>query len=260
MKEVICRGAVRFFVDSAKGVDNALAGTKQIGDWIAYSCGVSYPPCNGVMAINNNVEILGHHIQEACHFFQEKGLPFLWWHDAPILKEYGFQFAGELMGVGLKMHNQLPDLPPPEGIVIQEIKGEGDLQGFQEVHRRGFDLDHPTSEQVKEVIRGTQRQGGQLHFLAKKHDEPVATLTLSLRDKTAGIWNVTTKEEYRYQGISAAMLSHALLIAQKQKAQYAIAILMPKGLAGKLFEKFGFENVIPFPFYLYGADINELEK
>ncbi len=90
-----------------------------------------------------------------------------------------------------------------------------------------------------------------------KHDNSARN---SIRYLSSGFWNLTTLPEYRKQGIGLSLVHAALVEAQRRKHSEVMAILMPKGMAWGLFAKLGFQEVVRFPFYVYGASASELEK
>jgi ribosomal protein S18 acetylase RimI-like enzyme len=104
------------------------------------------------------------------------------------------------------------------------------------------------------------KRGEQVHFMAYLNGIPVGTATLSVSPSSAGIWNLATLPEYRKHGIVSALVHVVLIEAKKRQYDQIMAILMPKGVALGLFAKLGFKAVCEFPFYVYGASAEALEK
>jgi ribosomal protein S18 acetylase RimI-like enzyme len=123
-----------------------------------------------------------------------------------------------------------------------------------------FGINPNSLKQFHAINAAAMNEGEQLHFLALINGNPIGTATLSTSDLSASIWNLTTLPEYRKQGVGTALVHTALKEAHKHHYTQVMAILMPKGMAWGLFITLRFEEVCQFPFYVYGASAEELEK
>jgi len=233
-----------------------------VKDTIYYSSGINFAPCNGIMEEHENNIPSEEVIDQAIDFFNSRKLPFIWWTSAKNLENKGFQFGGILTGIALDISQGIPVVgkSPSLQLEIRIVQSEAELRTFCELTVSAFGMDRATLDQFNAVNSVAMKQGEQLHFLAYLSGTPVGTATLSTCHSSAGIWNLGTLPDYRKHGIGAALVQAALVEAQKREYNQVMAILMPKGMAWGLFTKLGFKEVCHFPFYVYGASSDELEK
>lgn len=200
-------------------------------------------------------------IQKKVAFFAEKKFPFIWWSNAKILEKYNFQFGGELLGIVRDLPKDPIDTTTPSQITIQPVQSADQLHQFSEIFGIAFQLVAKTSPQLHRISQAAMEAGKQIHFIAYCEEKPVGTVTLSTSPDAAGIWNLGTLPDYRKHGIGRALIKAAMAKAQELGHKHVMAILMPKGMAHGIFNKLGFQDVRPFPFYVHGiaADKDKLE-
>lgn len=226
-----------------------------------YVSGMEYAPCNGIIEKDIHRSLSEEEIKQALDYFSKKKLPFIWWSASTNLEQYGLQYGGILTGIAMDVSQNLPKNPQAsEQLKIKICKSEADLDIFTSLAADGFAASKVAQEQWVQINQAVMEKGEQIHFLAFVNDKPVGTLTLSTCKLSAGIWNLTTLPEYRNQGVASQLVHAALTQAKELNYQQVMAILMPKGMAWGLFTKLGFQEVCEFPFYVYGANAEELEK
>lgn len=79
------------------------------------------------------------------------------------------------------------------------------------------------------------------HYLGWLDDKAVATATLVLSGRAAGIWNVGTLPEYRHRGVAAAIMRHVLAEARSMGFYSSMLLASSEGLP--LYERLGYETL-----------------
>jgi hypothetical protein len=225
-----------------------------------YFSDTDFPLYNGVLEENLGSDLKDNDIQETILFFKNRQRPFCWWTSSKKLESRGFELGGVMKGVALDISQDLsvPSVFQKE-LKIVVVQTEEQLEEFCRICTSLSRMGPKMLEHYKSVCGSTMKHQEQIHFLAYLKDIPVSTLTLTLSNRSAGIWNAVTLDEYRKNGIFTALLCTALLEAKKRQYDLVTALIMPKGMAWGAFQKAGFKEVCNFPFYLYGFDPNSLE-
>lgn len=225
-----------------------------------YFSDADFPLYNGVLEEDLGSDLKDSDIEEVVLFFKSRQRSFCWWTSSKKLESKGFKLGGIMKGVALDISQRLP-IPSaiPDGLKIKIVQTEAQLHEFCRICTAVPRMGTHMIKHYENVCGLTMKQNEQLHFLAYLNDIPVATLTLTLSNESAGIWNAATLAEYRKNGIFTALVHAALLEANKRQYYLVTALLMPKGMAWGVFQGFGFKEVCTFPFYLYGFDPNILE-
>lgn len=256
--ESVINGRFDFFRSSATYSPIAGACFQTDEKSAYYLSGFNYAPCNGIIETESDYIPSEHEIKKAIEFFQAGKLPFIWWTGAKILAEKKFQFGGILTGIAIDISQGIPQQSSPL-LEIKIIQSETDLRIAAQMGLNVFGI-NVSLEQWHAANTAQMQAGKMIHFLAYYNGNPVGTASLSTHTSSAGIWNLATLPEHRKQGVGSALVYTALAEAYKLQYKQVMAILMPKGMASGLFAKMGFKEVCPFPFYVYGARADELEK
>lgn len=226
-----------------------------------YAWGIDYAIGNGVIEKNSDRIPSEEEINQTIQYFSDKKLPFMWWTSAKILESKGFQFGGILTGIALDLSEGIPPKPQmPANLKIKIAESEGDMNSFAELTANIYGLNSKAQEEWQELNTAIQKRAEQIYFLAYLDNLPVGAVALSVSPTSAGIWSLATLPESRTLGIGSTLVHAAMVEAKKREHAKIIAILMPKGMAWGLFTKLGFKEVCEFPFYVYGASPEELEK
>jgi hypothetical protein len=226
-----------------------------------YFSDTDFPVYNGVLEESLGSDLKDNDIEEIILFFKNRQRPFCWWTSSKKLEGRGFELGGVMKGVARDISEYLP-VPSvfPRELKIVVVQTEAQLEEFCRICTSVPGMGPQMMEHYKKVCDSTMKQQEQIHFLAYLKDIPIATLTLTLSNRSAGIWNAVTLDEYRKNGIFTALVCTALLEAKKRQYDLVTALLMPKGMAWGVFQKAGFKEVCNFPFYLYGFDPDTLES
>lgn len=226
-----------------------------------YAWGIDYVCGNGVMENDGDRIPTDEEIDQTIQYFSGKKLPFMWWTSAKVLETKGFLFGGILTGIALDISEGIPLLPTSSpDLKIQIVETESELKTFNDLAADTFAMNAKATEQLLPINDSVMKKGEQVHFIAYLNEVPVGTVTLSTSASSSGIWNLAALPEHRKHGIGGALVHAALVEAKKREYTEVMAILMPKGMAWGLFTKLGFKPICEFPFYIYGASAEELEK
>lgn len=228
---------------------------------VYFSSGVNCAVCNGIIETCDDRIPSDKEIDLAIDFFESRKLPFMWWSSAKKLEDKRFQFGGILKGLALDVSQDIPEKPSSShNLEVKIIQSDAEITTFCKHIVDAFGLDPVTLDQFKMVNTAAMKQGEQIHFIAYLNSIPVGTASLSTCQSSAGVWNLSAVPEHRKHGIGGALVHAALVEAKKRQYKQVMAILMPKGMAWGLFNKLGFKEVCQFPFYIYGASPDDLEK
>lgn len=225
-----------------------------------YVSGINYAPANGIIQDNEKGNPSDAEIQKAITFFNARKLPFIWWTGSKNLEDKGFQFGGILTGIAVDISKGVTQTKASSKIKVKVVESKEDVNTFTEIAVKASGMNDECIQEFQ-IVNLTGSQNGELvHFLAYLNDIPIGTASLATCSKSAGIWNLATLPEYRKHGVATTLVEAALVEAAKRKYSHVMAILMPKGMAWGLFTKLGFQEVCRFPFYIYGASPEDLEK
>ena len=88
------------------------------------------------------------------------------------------------------------------------------------------------------------------NFSAQVDGVPVGETTLLAAERTAGIYDVEVKEEFRGRGIGTALIDAA--VRQAKKLGYVAVVLGATGMGSRVYAKVGFREVGKLSFWKYG--------
>jgi len=261
LAQCVLQGRLDVFRAYAKdsGLPNAVFKDNGKGSFF-YSSGMDYAPCNGVIEDSDRIPT-DQEIAQTVEFFKTRKLPFIWWTSAKKLEEEEFQFGGILTGIALDISQGIPAAPSSSPqLKVKIVQSDEDARIFSLLAADLNAMSSEAAEQFVSVNIAMMKKSEVVNFMAYLDDTPVGTASLSTFPSSAGIWTLSTLPQYRKHGIGTALVHAALVEAKKRNHDQVMAILMPKGLAWGLFAKFGFKEAVKFPFYVYGASAEELEK
>ncbi len=132
--------------------------------------------------------------------------------------------------------------PLPEGVSVQRVSDEEALANYRQVMADGFGM---PLKMVERMIQPSFLElAGWQSFLASVDGQPVATTSLYASAGTAGIYNVTTLEEYRGRGIGAAITWQG--VARGREMGCTVATLQASAMGKPVYERMGFRTVAPY--------------
>jgi predicted acetyltransferase len=79
------------------------------------------------------------------------------------------------------------------------------------------------------------------HYLGWLGNTPVATASVVLSGKVAGVWNVGTVREYRRRGVASAIMRY--ILSEARTLGYESSMLLASEDGKPLYEKLGYETL-----------------
>lgn len=187
------------------------------------------------------------------NFFNHKKHPMAWWIGPSsvengiekILTEVGFKHTECDVGMACQL-NEVNCTPLTiEGLVIKQCMLPEQFLDFGNVLASIFD---PVDEHVQTFYQKMghhARHNFDNYFLYVGYinNEPVATAALYLTN-VAGIYDISTKTNYRKRGYGTALFQTAVQKAQALGIECAVLQASPNGLG--LYKKAGFQEICEF--------------
>lgn len=162
----------------------------------------------------------------------------------PLLEKYGFEKKWVTAGMASDMHNAQITFPQVKGLTIEVVNDEVILYDWLRVVSVAlFRNDNTAMDSYAEMIKNDNT----IFFLGRLDGKPVATSALFYARGVAGIYFVSTLEDYRNRGIGSAMTATTMLMAKSQS--YRIAILQATEIGERVYNKLGFERLSTFGNY-----------
>lgn len=181
-------------------------------------------------------------IARVVRYFEERGLPSLICFppnvDAEtetLVEGRGFQLADPQPGMSLSPIPSLPDSPAE--LKIRAVVGESELRDFQTTAEQGFGM--PLSLPQHLASPRFRDHPAVSMFVGYIDGRPVATSCLITTGPVAGIYWVSTLEEFRGRGFGAAMSAHAVRVGQSLGCDMATLQASPMGRP--VYARMGFE-------------------
>jgi GNAT superfamily N-acetyltransferase len=188
-------------------------------------------------------------IGEALAFFQRSAHPFSWWltpghsprHLPQLLEQAGLEPAESEWAMALPLSDLRPRIVPA-GLEIRRVQSAGDLAMFAEVTAAHWT---PPDRHVITFYAGAEAllldpDSPQWLYLGLMDGEPVATAELTVGGGVVGLYNISTRPEYRDRGIGSAMTGTPLLEAREAGHTMAILQAAPAGI--RIYERLGFRH------------------
>jgi hypothetical protein len=194
------------------------------------------------------------HITEAIEYFSGRGRAFSWWlgpGDLPVdlsdaLRKAGLVFAESEVAMAADLA-ELPAYPQaPAGLDVQRIRSLDQLNDFASINAANWDppdADVLTFHRLASAALLSNDCPLWL-YLGYLGQEPVATAQIAVSGGTAGLYNVSTRAEYRRRGIGMAMTILPLLDARAAGADLGILQAASDGVG--VYRRAGF---VPFGEY-----------
>jgi GNAT superfamily N-acetyltransferase len=132
---------------------------------------------------------------------------------------------------------QLEDKLNPN-ITVKEIS-EGEIDVYTELFLTNFEMPIEWKNGLERLVLNWIQQGWKC-YLAYVGEKPVGTSLLSTLNRTGGIFNVGTLEEYRRRGIGTALTIRALIDSIDEGNDLHILETVKGGDSERLYKKIGF--------------------
>ncbi|MEM7800270.1 MAG: GNAT family N-acetyltransferase [Chloroflexota bacterium] len=200
-------------------------------------------------------------IEQVAQLSSSKQVPVIWWV-GPLstpeslgaqLEAHGFMSVSQTPGMALDLTRLAALESMPARLNITKVSNQDDLNRLNQVSARGIDLGPETEAATLEMLSSAMVAAtGLQYYIGWFDNKPVATASMLLDDRVAGIYNVVTLPEVRKRGIGSAMTHFALKDALTQGAQIGILHSSPLGI--NVYRGLGFEVFCQFQLYLCGAE------
>lgn len=184
------------------------------------------------------------HIRTALDFFAAGSGQFSWWvspADQPqwlggLLVDAGLRRVESELAMAISLE-ELPALPQlPSGLAIRRAATADLLETFSLTVTSDIEALRFYQLAAQALLAPSCPQW---FFLGYIEGEPVATVEVTLGGGVAGLYNVTTHENWRGRGIASAMTLHALLAARKSGAAAAVLQAADAGIG--VYRRLGFK-------------------
>ncbi|MGW4936838.1 GNAT family N-acetyltransferase [Streptomyces sp. NPDC004166] len=212
-----------------------------------YRSGIASAMYNGVLCISPGTDIGGAY-DEATRKLAT--VPSVWW----VGPDSDTGTAEYLCSKGLSsfaamtvMEIDLAAMGPadiPTGISVHRVEGLRDIASWVLAYTPSFGLSPDVADAVIERYRVRPEAPGVLErFEARDGERIVGTSVLLDRDGVAGVYVVTTAEEYRGRGLGTALTTEALTRAREKGLRVGT---LQTSTARSMYERMGFQAVAEY--------------
>lgn len=184
----------------------------------------------------------------AVRHFAQVERPFSWWvgpADRPAslgatLGDLGLAPAEGELAMSLPLDALPADVGPVEGLEVRRVRSEAELRAFADLSAANWS---PPDAHVLEFYRRTapallQAASPQWYYLGYLEGRPVATAEATVTDGTAGLYNISTRPEFRGRGIGSRMTWQPLHDARAAGCDLAVLQAAPDGVS--IYRRLGF--------------------
>jgi GNAT superfamily N-acetyltransferase len=156
------------------------------------------------------------------------------------LLRHGFTDSGEEAAMGVALA-RLPDAVPLQGgVTVERVTDNASLEQWAQTMCLGFGAPLAAAAPIFTAIArdAANSSPAAYYYLARLHDEPVATAGLTLAAGVASVFTVATVHAARRQGIGAAITLAPLLYART--LGYAVGVLQATEMGYPVYARLGF--------------------
>ena len=227
--------------------------------------GIPFAPWfNQVLRTRLAPDDLQHKITAALATFAQRRLPMLWSagpSDRPVdlanaLQARGLTLFGELVGMAIDLE-PLADEAPVADLTIERATGLDGLDRWAQAYIGGFEMLEAPGRALSELYAdiGFGDDAPFRHFVGLLDGQPVASSTVFLGERAAGVWHVSTLPGARGRGVGAAMtlapLQHARALGYRLGTLYAA----PMGV--NVYRRLGFKEYVTMTQYAWSPPAAE---
>ncbi|MFE3410528.1 GNAT family N-acetyltransferase [Streptomyces mirabilis] len=219
------------------------------GDLTYYRSGLAHGQLNGVLCLRSRD--VGQALARAKSGLA--GLPWLWWvgpDSAPgianELLEHGAVSLGAMPIMAVALDRVAEVAGPPE-LKIETVEGAESLTEWVRAYSPSFGV---APEVIGAAVRLEAGRGDAsriVRLTARLDGQAVGTALMLDAHDVAGIYVVTTAQDYRRRGIGA-MLTAAALEAGRERGLH-IGTLQASGLGAPVYARMGFERVAEYQLF-----------
>lgn len=224
--------------------------------------GIQYPYFNAILGIPDSNCDRDQFICEQLDYFRRQKIPFVWYvdedsdaHFIEKLKTHNFTDIGIFQGVSGCLDISMPNHELGKDYTLEQVKNEKSLDEFNELLCDVFEIHGSAREMLKKVLWEAMQGDHPMmsHWVARKDDKVVSTVSTLIEGKMASFWNGATHPELRRKGLSTSLRGLALKDATERGCRTGASYLMAEGLALGICKKLGYQS--NWRFHAYVAPI-----
>ena len=210
---------------------------------------VPFPLFNNVLTAGISPDRVAPVIEAALDRARGRGVPMAWWTGPSTrpadlgdhLEAAGF-FKDTAAGMAIDLRSLAADRPPPPTFEIEEVRDEQTLETWTDVLGPVFEFPDFAARAWFEMYAATGfgPQRPWRHFLGRLGGNPVATSSLFLGARVAGVSSVAVLAHVRRQGIGSAITTTAF--AEARRLGYRIGTLFSSQEGEDLYRRLGFRE------------------
>lgn len=164
-----------------------------------------------------------------------------------LLEKYGFIKKWSTAGMAADMNEVDSWISQVDGLIKETVEDEETLSEWLKIVSTALFR----SENSKiDAYAGLMRNNEAIFYLGRLNGKPVATSAVFFARGVAGIYWVSTLEDYRSMGIGSTMTAITMMEAVSQG--YRIAILQASEMGESVYKKLGFERLSTIGNYTLG--------
>ncbi|NYT02581.1 MAG: GNAT family N-acetyltransferase [Methanosarcinales archaeon] len=232
------------------------------GDLLWTMTAVPFPLFNSVLFSRLGPGVVEGRVRDLQSLARGRGVPLAWF-TTPLsrpedlgerLQSMGFFLGGVTAGMAMDLSLLRQPLPPPPGLVVEEV---GDARAFREWSMvmlpvfqfpdYAFD---PWVDMHAALGFGPERPWR--HYLLRLQGRPVATSSLFLGSRACMVASVAVLPEHRRQGIGSAAVLAPLLEARRLGKR--LGTLCSSDMGQGIYRRLGFQEHCRMNLYLWMND------
>lgn len=196
-------------------------------------------------------------ITDIKEIYQKLNLRFWWWvyptgqspKTISLLYDAGLRLIEKVPCMAADLDIETMDEKIPENITISEVVDKNALQIWADISFRGFEMSPRTRDQYSSFVSSfdLKSQSPQRLFLAYLDGQAVATSLLFIHNNTAGIYYVSTLQNYRNKGLGFNITLAAMQAAKESGFRNVILQASPFGF--KVYRQMGFKKYFQAEIY-----------
>jgi len=199
---------------------------------------------------------------------RSRNVPILWWvgpatrpaNLGEYLEAHGFTRGGGGPGMTVDLLALNEGLRAPPGVTVEQVADVATLKQWCHTSGLGFEWPDSVEDAWLNLYRsiGLGAQSPMRHYLGRLKGEPVATSSLFLGTRVAGIYNVATLPEARRQGVGTATTLAPL--REARALGYRVGILQSSEMGFSVYRKIGFREYCKISTYVWTGETEQSEE
>jgi len=185
---------------------------------------------------------------EAVAYFSQRRRPFSWWvgpADRPrdlgkVLEDIGLNPAETELAMALPLADLPAEPAAIPGLEVLRVTREHDLETFARLSAANWSPPDPHVTAFYRLAEAAMLGADSPHRLYVGHfeGEPVATAEATVAEGTAGLYNISTRPEYRGRGIGSMMTWRPLHDTRGRGCDLGVLQAAPEGVS--IYRRLGF--------------------